>query len=362
MTHGSGNRKLTPVCRPGTFLARRFKGGRAPADRVPEERPKIVKMALTLAAAAAYMIASSAVPAHDGEFPYQTVRIIVPTAPGGSAGIVARIIGHKLSEAARQQVLVEHHAGALGGAGAQRVARAPADGYTLLLATNSLLVKSALFDRLSFDVVRDFEPVSLVAAAPFVLVLHPSLPVASVEDLIRYAKIRPGELNYASGLRGANLHVAAELFKNLAGVDFVRVPYRLGGAALAGLIRGDTEVGFLPVIVTSPHISAGRLQALAVTAAERLAALPNVPTMIEAGMPGYDYSSWYGLLMPAGTPDARIAAMNGHLRNAVSQSDIAARLAGLGADIIVSSSEDFDMHLRAELARWVRAVEEGALR
>lgn len=322
----------------------------------------IAKMAPALAALAACIITAPEAPAHAGEFPSRAMRIIVPAVPGGSADIVARIIGHELSDATGQQVSVEHRSGTWGNAGIELAARAPADGHTLLLATNPLLVKSTLFDWFSFHVVRDFAPVSLVAAAPFVLVLHPSLPVASVEELIRYAKVRPGELNYASGLRGANLHVAAELFKSLAGVDIVRVSYRLGGAALAGLIRGDTELGFLPVIVASSYVKADKVRALAVTSTARLAALPHVPTMAEAGVPGYDFSSWYGLLMPAGTPDDRIAAMNGHLRNAVSQSSVADRLAGMGAEIIVSSSEDFGMHLRAEHARWTRAVEEGALR
>jgi tripartite-type tricarboxylate transporter receptor subunit TctC len=157
------------------------------------------------------------------------------------------------------------------------------------------------------------------------------------------------------------MHVAGELFKKLSGIDIVRVPYMLGGTALAGLIRGDIEVGFLPAIIAAPHVRSDRMRGIAVTSSERLAAFPQVPTMSESGMPTFDYASWYGLLAPAGTSESRIVAINGHLKNAVNRSDVIERMAGIGAEIIVSSSEDFGAHLRAELAKWAQVVEAGTL-
>jgi tripartite-type tricarboxylate transporter receptor subunit TctC len=318
----------------------------------------ITRIAAILAGCLAGLPAHSARPTG---FPERPLRIVVPVQPGGSVAMVARVIGYKLTGVTGQQVLVEHHGAALGSAAAELVARAAPDGYTLLLASNPLVVRPAIFSRMTFDLERDFAPVSLVAAAPFVLVATPSLPARSVRDLIAHAKGNPGALNYASGLRGDNLHMAAELFKSLAAVDIVRVPYRRSGVALASLLNSETQIGFLAVMVAAPYVRAERMRALAVTAPRRSDVLPGIPTMAEAGVPGYEFSSWYGLLAPAGTPDHRSAALNGYLRQAAARSDLAPRLAGKGADIVLSSPEAFAQHLREEHARWARAVQEGGL-
>lgn len=296
------------------------------------------------------------------EFPERTVRIIVPVQPGGSAGMVARIVGYQLGTVIKQQVLVEHHTAALGRFAAELVARSPADGYTLLFASNPLVVRPSLFEGLTFNLERDFDPISLIASAPFVLVVHPSLPVRSVRDLIDHARVRPGVLNYASGLRGDNLHMAAELFKSATQVDIVRVAYRRSGGALASLMNGETDVGFLAVIVGAPYVRAGRMRALAVTSPARSGAMPAVPTMAESGLRGFEFSSWYGLLAPTGTPEQRIAALNGHLRNAAAASKLAHSLDENGVDVILSSPEAFGEHLRVERERWSRTLRQGTLK
>jgi tripartite-type tricarboxylate transporter receptor subunit TctC len=319
------------------------------------------RIALAAALALGCVHTAPASGASPPEFPERPLRIIVPVQPGGSVAMVARLVGYKLTGTTGQHVLVEHHSAALGSSAAERVARAAPDGYTLLMASNPLVVRPNLFERMRFDLERDFEPVTLIGAAPFVLVVTPSLPVTSVQELIAHAKVRPGVLNYASGLRGDNLHMAAELFKTVSTVDIVRVPYRRSGGALASLLSGETDVAFLAVMVAASYVRAGRMRALAVTTPRRSTVLPGVVTMVEAGLPGYEFSSWYGLLVPAGTPDHRTAALNGHLRKAAGDSELVRRLAGKGADIILSSPEEFGRHLRAEQARWARAVQEGGL-
>jgi tripartite-type tricarboxylate transporter receptor subunit TctC len=326
------------------------------------EKAMIPRRLFIAALAGGCVLAAPVLPARTAEFPERTVRIIVPVQPGGSVAMVARVVGYKLTGVTGQQVLIEHHSAALGRSAAELVARSPADGYTLLLASNPLVVRPSLFDSMTFDLARDFEPVTLIAAAPFVLVVNPSLPVRSVRDLIAYARVRPGVLNYASGLRGDNLHMAAELFKSASDVDIVRVAYRRSGGALASLLNGETDIGFLAVMVGAPYVKAGRMRALAVTSTARSGAMPNVPTMAESGLPGYEFASWYGLLAAAGTPDHRIAALNGYLRNAAANSDLARRLSAKGADVILSSSEAFGQHLRAEHERWARAVQEAGLK
>jgi tripartite-type tricarboxylate transporter receptor subunit TctC len=308
------------------------------------------------------VLSAAAFAAPPGDFPARAVRIIVPSAPGGSTDLVARTVAHKLAEVTGQPVLVENRHAVYGVVGTELVAQAAADGYTLLMAAPSLIFRPNLLERLTFDVLRDFEPVSLVATAPFVLVLHPSLPVATVRRLIAFAKARPGELNYASAARGSSPHVAAELFKYLAGVNIVRVPYKAGAPALTSLVGGETHLGFFAVVLVSAHVRAGRLRAIGVTTGKRSVALPEVPPIAEAGLPGYDFASWYGVLAPAGTPEERVAALNGHLRNAKYQSDVAERLSREGAEIIVSSPAYFGRHLRAESARWAKVIEAAGLK
>ncbi len=316
---------------------------------------KIFTFLLCLAACAASQ-------AQTGAFPSRPVRVIIPFPSSGSVDVVMRIFQQRLTELMGQTVVLDNRPGASGNIGTDLVARSVPDGYTLLATTLPLVVNPGLFGNLQHDVMRDFAPVSLLAAAPFVMAVHPSLPVSSVKDFIAYARVRPGELNYASAGSGTNLHVAAELFKSLAKVSIVHVPYKGGGPALSALLSGETHLSFLGVVAMVQHIKTGRLRALGVTSARRSPALPDLPTIAESGLPGYEFTSWYGVLAPRDTAVERVVALNGHFRNALRAPEMGERFAREGADIIASTPEEFGKHLRVELAKWARVVKEAGLK
>lgn len=299
--------------------------------------------------------------AADG-FPERPLRMIVPFPPGGSVDVVARIAGQKMTEIAGQSIVVDNRAGASGNIGTELAARAPADGYTIMMTTIPLVVNPSLFSKIPYDVVRDFAPVSLIAAAPFVLAVHPSLPARSVKELVALARARPGQLNYASAGSGTNLHIAAELFKNLSGTNIVHVPYKGGGPALTALLGGEAQLSFLGVVAVVPHVKSGKMRALALTAAKRSAVLPDLPTIAEAGVPGYEFASWYGVLAPAGTPAPRITKLHDILVKSLRSPDLAGRMAAEGADIIAGSPQQFAAYLKTELAKWAKVVKDSGLR
>jgi len=317
---------------------------------------------LVLCVMAASATVSPASLAQLQSFPSRPVRIIVPFPPGGSVDVVLRIFSPKVTELTGQHIVIDNRPGASGSIGTDLVARAVADGHTLLATTLPLVVNPSLFGNLNHDVLRDFAPVSLIAAAPFVLVVHPSLPVSSVKELIAYARVRPGELNYASAGSGTNLHVAAELFKSHAKVDIVHVPYKGGGPALAALLGRETQLSFIGVVAVVQHSRTGRLRALGVTASRRSPALAEVPTIAESGLPGYEFTSWYGVLAPRATAQEKVVALNGHFRNALRAPEMAERLAYEGADIVASTPEEFGKHLRVELVKWAKVVKEAGLK
>lgn len=319
-------------------------------------------LAVRMFVVAACATAVTAWAAQPRAFPSRPVRVIVPFSSGGSVDDVMRIVGSRFAEVTGQSLIIDNRPGASGNIGTDLAARAAPDGHTLLATTLPLVVNPSLFSRLNYDVPRDFAPVSLLAGAPFVLVAHPSVPVASVRELIAYARVRPGELNYASAGSGTSLHMAAELFKSLARLDIVHVPYKGGGLALAALLGGETQMSFFGVLAVVQHVNIGRLRALGVTGRKRTPALAEVPTIAESGLPGYEFTSWYGVLAPRATPPELIAALNGHLRNALRGPEMAERFSRVGADIIASSPEAFGSHLRAELAKWARVVKEGGLK
>ncbi|MBI2296762.1 MAG: tripartite tricarboxylate transporter substrate binding protein [Betaproteobacteria bacterium] len=320
------------------------------------------RVALSLLLAAACASGSAAALGQSRDFPSRPVRMIVPVPPGGSVDVVARILHHKLAEVMGQTIVVDNRPGASGNIGTELAARAVADGHTILITTLPLVVNPSLFANPHYDVMRDFAPVLLIAAAPAVLAVHPSVPAASVKELIVYSRARPGQLNYASAGSGTILHVAAELFKSLAKVNIVHVPYKGGGPALAALLGGESDLSFLSVVAVVQHVKVGRMRALGVTSSTRSTALPEVPTIAEAGVPGYEFTSWYGVLAPSATPVERVVALNGHFRNALRAPDMAGRFAAEGAEIIASSSQEFAKHLRAELVKWARVVKEGGLK
>ena len=295
-------------------------------------------------------------------FPARPTRLIVPWPPGGSVDPFARLLSQKLPELMRQQVVVDYRPGASGNVGMELAARAAPDGYTVVINSLPTVVNHSLFSRLSYDVMRDLAPVSLLADSPFVLVVHPAVPATSVRELVALAKAKPGQLNYSSAGSGTNLHIAAELFKNLAQVNVIHVPYKGGGPALASLIGNEAQLSFLGIMVVQAQQGAGRMRPLAVTSGKRSSVMPDLPTMAEAGVPGYEFSAWYGVLIPAGTPRGVVSTWNASIVKGLRAPEIAERIAREGADVIASSPAEFGAYMKTELAKWAKVVKDNGLK
>jgi tripartite-type tricarboxylate transporter receptor subunit TctC len=264
-------------------------------------------------------------------YPVKPVRIVVGFAPGGATDIVGRLVAQKLSEATGQSFFVENRPGASATIAAELVARSAPDGYTLLIAaTTSHSILPSLMAKLSYDPLRDYAPVSLLATSPLLLALHPSLPVRSVTDMIKLARARPGQLSFGAGGTGTPPHMAGELFKQMAGVDMLYVPYKGEAPAISDLIGGQISLIFSNVVAVLPQVQAGRLRGIAVTAANRLPTLPEYPTIAESGVPGFAVDSWFGLAAPAATPGETIARLNAETVRGMNQADVRDRLAGQG--------------------------------
>ena len=304
-----------------------------------------------------------ALPAYAQDYPRRPVRLIVPFPPGGGNDIVARAVAQELGKSLGQQFVVDNRAGAGGAIGAELAARSPADGYTLFLGgVGSHVVNPSLHAKLSYDPIRDFAPVTLIASAPAVLVVHPSVQAASVVELTALAKANPGKLNYASNGNGSSAQLAAVLFESMAGVRMTHVPYKGVSQALVDLMSGEVQLMFGTIVAISPHIKAGRLRALAVTGKSRSGLLPEVPTLAEAGLPGYEAGSWYGILAPAGTPGAIVARLNAEINQAVRQPEVRERLAAEGAETLGGTPEEFASHIKAQLARMGKLMREAGIR
>ena len=282
-------------------------------------------------------------------YPAKVVRLLVPFSPGSGSDTLGRIIAGGLTDVFGQQVIVDNRAGAAGNIGAEIAAKAPPDGYTLLLANLGHAANVSLYRNLPYDVVRDFAPVTQLASAPAIVVAHPSLPVRSLDELVKLSKARPGAINYASGGVGTPTFVAAELFKAQAGVNLLHVPYRAGGEALTAVLSGEVSIYFSPLATALPHVRQGRLRPLAVTAAKRVPVLPEYPTVAELGYPGYQSGNWYGLLVPAKTPKEIIAAIRAAAVAALNNETIGRRLADLGYVAIGDQPEEFAAHIKAEI-------------
>lgn len=286
------------------------------------------------------------------DYPSRSIRLIVPFAAGGGNDTVARLVGQGLAAELGQPVVIDNRPGAGGIVGAEAAARAPADGYTVFLGgVGSHAINPNLHANLSYDPVKDFAPVSLIASAPLILVVHPSVPARNVRELIALAKARPGTLNYASNGNGSSSHLAAVMFASMTGIDMVHVPYKGLSPALSDLLSGQVQVMFSSVVAIVPHIKAGTLRPLAVSSRERLSLLPDLPTVAESGVPGYQSSSWYGILAPAGTPPAIVGRLNAALVKVVAQPDVREALAREGADPVGSSPQAFGAFIVAEKQR-----------
>jgi len=280
------------------------------------------------------------------------VRIVVPQAPGAQSELFARMLGQKLSESLGQSVINDPRPGAGGAIGAEVAARAAPDGYTLLFGTNSTHGSNpALYAKLPYDAVRDFAPIALTVGMPYVLSVHPSLPVTSLKQLIAFAKSKPGQLYYASAGNGSTHHLSGELFKSMARINIVHVPYKGGPPATAATVGGEVSMLFNTVGSVQPSVKSGRLRALAVTTTSRSGALPDVPTMAEAGLPGFEMQSWFGLLAPAGTPRPIISRLNAETIKALNTPEMKSAIATMGANLMSGSPEQFADHIKSEIGR-----------
>ena len=290
-------------------------------------------------------------------YPVKPVRLIVPFAAGGGTDIVARTVGAKLGERLGQTVVVDNRAGASGAIGTELVARSPADGYTLLMGSSGpIAINPALHTKLPYDPLRDFVPVALITTMPFLTVVHPSLPVRSIKELIALAKVRPGQLNYASPGSGSSTHLATELFKAMAGVQIVHVPYKGVAPAATDLVSGQVQMLTGDLNTLMPHVKSGKMRPLAVTGGMRSALLPDMPTMAEAGVAGYEASGWFGMLAPAGTPRDIVRRLNGEIVKALQSDELRKRLAGLGGEVAGGTPEAFAQHLRWEIDKWGKLI------
>ncbi|HET7157659.1 MAG TPA: tripartite tricarboxylate transporter substrate binding protein [Burkholderiales bacterium] len=310
----------------------------------------------TSVAIAALAMICAAAPVQSQPYPSKPVRLIVPFPPGGGTDTMARVLGPKLGEALGQQVLIDNRGGAGATIGTELAAKAPADGYTMLLMTVTNAVGMALYPNLKFDLVRDFAPVTRLATTPHVLVVHPSVPAKTVKELVALAKARPGQLVYSSSGTGTVSHLAGEYFGFLTGTKMLHVPYKGGGPSVSALLGGEVSVGFatLPSVVS--FIKSGKLRGIAMTTAQRSPTLPDLPTVGDAGIANYDVGSWYGLSVPTGTPKEAIARLHEATHKVLVLPDTRERLAASGFDIIVSSPEQYGEFVRVEVERWAKVV------
>ena len=291
------------------------------------------------------------------EYPTKPLRFIAPNPPGGPTDILARLIGQKLSESVGQPVVIENRAGAGGNIGSEIAAKAPPDGYTLLSGNNATFgANVSLYKRLGFDPIKDFTPVVLVATQPNILVVHPSLPVKSVKELVALAKARPGQLNYAGSGVGTAAHLAAELFKSMTATEIVHISYKGAGPALTDLLAGQTQLMFATALSVTPYIKSNRVRALGVTTAKRSRLYSDLPTIAEAGVSGFEASTWHGVLVPAGTPPAIVERLNTEINKMLQTPDVRDRINALGGEIAGGSSKEFAEHIRREIPKWARVV------
>jgi tripartite-type tricarboxylate transporter receptor subunit TctC len=315
---------------------------------------RVIRLAVMLAACACGAASAQS-------FPQKSIRFVVPFPPGGATDALARILGEKMSDSWGQPVVIDNRAGAGGNIAAELVAKAPPDGHTIIIVGMSHAANLSLYQKLAYHPVRDFAPVTQAVAMQMFLTAHPSLPVKSVKDLVALARAKPGALNYASGGSGSTPHMAMELFKSFTKVDLVHVPYK-GTQSVIGLMRGEAALLFENLISVGAHVQSGRLRALAVGAARRSNAMPEVPTVAESGVPGYEMTAWFGVLAPAGTPRPVVAALQREMAGTLKLPDVRERFGRLGAEPVGNTPEEFDALIKSEIAKWAKVVKEAGLK
>lgn len=289
-------------------------------------------------------------------FPTKPIRLISPYAAGGANDIVCRVLAEKLPEVLGQPVLVDNKPGAGSMVASTLLVKAPADGYTIMMADIAHGANPSLRKSMPYDTVKDFTPVVLVAELPTVLLVHPTVPASTIAELVAYAKQNPGKLNYSSSGFGSTNHLAAEVFKGELGLDIVHVPYQGGGEAMNALLGGQVQILFITLPASLPHIKAGKVRALALTSAQRMASLPDVPTVAETVLPGFDINLWIGVVAPAGTPPAVVDRLNADFNKVLALPAVRDRIAALGGNIVGGSPAQFDGFIRKELARWAKTI------
>jgi len=303
------------------------------------------------------------IPVQGQTYPDKPVRLIVPLSAGSAVDTLARIPAQKLAELWGQQIVVENRVGANGMLGTEAAAKAAPDGYTLLLANDAALATSpALYPKLAYDPARDFAPIALAASIPVVLVVHSSFPASTVQELVSEAKASPGKIHYASGGNGSAQHVPMEMFKQAAGIDLVHVPYKGLGPAFNDVVAGQVPVMFAGMSNVFPHLKSGRIRALAIGSAKRSAAMPDLPTMSEVGVTGFDYAAWAGFLAPAGTPPAIVAKVNSDLVKILGLVEVRDKLAALGFEVSPGTPQEFGEMIRREMAKVAKVVKDAGIR
>jgi tripartite-type tricarboxylate transporter receptor subunit TctC len=290
------------------------------------------------------------------QYPTKAIRFVVPFAPGGGTDIIGRVVAQALNDALGQPVVVDNRGGAGSTLGTEIVAKSPADGYTILFGNISLAFNATLYTKLRYDTIRDLAPISLSAVQPNILVIHPGLPAKNLKEFIELARAHPGKYNYASAGTGSGTHLAAELLKLQTKIDIVHVPYKGTGPALTDLLGGQINMMVSTFASALPHVKSGRMRALGVTTVKRSPAAPDVPTLIEGGVAGYDYSTWYGLLAPAGTPKPIIDMLNASNRKVLARDDIKQKLESQGVDPIVNTPAEFSAYMKSETEKWGKVV------
>ena len=297
-------------------------------------------------------------PGYGQTYPAKPIRFVIPFSPGGAADVPGRIIGRELTKILGQQVIADNRPGAGGGIGAEAVAKAAPDGYTLLMISNTHVISRSLYKKLNYDLFKDLTPVMQIGAAPNVLVAHPSLPARSVKQLVALARAKPGAIDYASSGNGSAQHLFAALFTSLSGIKMNHVPYKGSAQATVDLIAGHIQVSVPGINNVLAHVKAGRLRALGVTGSQRSEELPDVPTIAEAGVPGYEAILWLGIMAPAGTPRDIVARLNGEITKILQQPGIRKSFKGIGTDAVATDPEKFGALVRSENAKWARVVKE----
>ncbi|HYH41318.1 MAG TPA: tripartite tricarboxylate transporter substrate binding protein [Burkholderiales bacterium] len=310
---------------------------------------------------AAILLAAGSPALSQAPYPSKPVRIVVPAAPGGGTDILARVLAQKFSESLGKQFLVENRPGAGQIVGTESVARASPDGYTLLMAASPIATNQVLYPKIPYDTLRDFAPIAKCATVPNMLVVHPSVPAKSLKELIALARSRPGELTYASAGIGTSPHLSMELFRSMARVKLIHVAYKGTGIAIVDVLAGQVQLMSMNLLTGATHVKSGRLRALGVTSAQRAAMFPAVPTIAEAGVPGYEAISWYGLLAPAGTPRAVIDRVHAEAAKALQSSEVKERLTADGAEPSVSRPEEFAAFIRSEVVKWAKVVKDSGI-